>query len=239
MTIANAARALNLRSAARHPRARDLPPLILMTDEARLPDPVAALAGLPRGSAVILRHYGDGVSASARLRLARDLARTCRRRGLRLLVAASPRLAAAVGAAGVHLPEWMVAAGTLAARMRRPGWIVTAACHSEAALMRAARLGADAALLAPVFPTASHPHAPALGAVRFARIAHGSPIPVYALGGVDAAGARRLAGSAAAGDRRDRIRKIGPSPLTLQKVGFRCGLRTTARRGVPWIGTFV
>lgn len=199
MTIANAARALNLRAAARHPRARALPPLIMMTDDTRLPDPVAALAGLPRGSAVILRHYGDGLATPARLRLARTLAQACRHRGLRLLVAASPRLAAAVGAAGVHLPEWMAAASTLAARTRRPGWIVTAACHSEAALVRAARLGVDAALLAPVFPTASHPHAPVLGTVRFARIAHRSPIPVYALGGVNEAGARRLAGSGAAG----------------------------------------
>lgn len=199
MTIANAARALNLRAAARDRRARNLPPLILMTDEVRLPDPVAALDRLPRGSAVILRHYADGMDAPGRYRLARSLARACRRRGLRLIVAGSPRLAAAVGADGLHLPEWMVAAGSLAARARRPGWIVTAACHSEAALRRAARLGADAALLAPVLATASHPTTRPLGAVRFAQLVQTSPIPVYALGGIGAAGARRLRETGAAG----------------------------------------
>ncbi|MBE0530944.1 MAG: hypothetical protein IH626_08955, partial [Rhodospirillales bacterium] len=38
--------------------AHRLPLLILVTDEARLPDPAAAIRRLPPGAAVILRHYG-------------------------------------------------------------------------------------------------------------------------------------------------------------------------------------
>ena len=82
---------------------------------------------------------------------------------------------------------------------RRPDWIVTAAAHSRAALFRAARAGADAALLSPVFWTASHPLAPALGPLRFAAWCRSSPLPVYALGGISARTARRLRAGGGAG----------------------------------------
>ena len=36
-----------------------LPGTILLTDTARLPNPLRAAAALPRGSAIILRHYDD------------------------------------------------------------------------------------------------------------------------------------------------------------------------------------
>ncbi len=157
-----------------------------MTDERRLPDPVAAVEALPRGSAVILRHY----TAPGRHLLARRLAAVCAVRGIRLLIGGDAGLAQAVGAQGVHLPEYLARRG--ACPRRRPGWLVTAAAHSPAALCRAARAGADAALLSPVFPTASHPGVPPLGPWRFAAWCRRSPIPVYALGGVSAANARRL-----------------------------------------------
>lgn len=190
-TLADLARRLNLRGAA-----APLPALILMTDEARLPDPLAAAAALPRGSAVILRHYG----APGRAALARRLAVLCRRRGLRLLVAADARLAAAVGAAGLHLPEALARRGSGPWRgWRNRSWLITAAAHSPGALFAAARAGAHAVLLSPVFPTASHPGVPALGPLRFAAWCRMSPLPVYALGGVSAATARRLLGGGAIG----------------------------------------
>jgi len=179
-------------------RSRRLPPLILLTDDVRLPDPAAAVSRLRRGSAVILRHYNTPDRAA----LARTLARICRRRGLRLLIAGDWRLAAAVGADGVHLPEGLVRRGPgawNAGLPRRPGFLVTAAAHSPAALFRAVRAGADAALLSPVFPTASHPGAPTLGVLRFALWCRSAPLPVYALGGVDTRTAPRLAGSGLAG----------------------------------------
>ena len=54
----------------------------------------------------------------------------------------------------------------------------------------ARRAGADAAVLGPVFASASHPAAPSLGASRFAALVRASPLPVYALGGIDAAAAQ-------------------------------------------------
>lgn len=187
-TLAIVARRLNL-------RARDFPPLILVTDESRLADPVPAALRLPPGSAVILRHYGD----PARAALAGRLAALCRRRRLLFLVAGDAGLARRVRAVGVHVSE-RAARGPAHRRVRwRRGLMVTASAHSFAAVIRATRLGADAVLLGPVFATASHPGRAALGPLRFGIIARQSPVPVYGLGGMTAATAKRLIGLGAAG----------------------------------------
>ena len=170
-----------------------LPALVLMTDEARLADPLPAACALPVGSAVILRHYG----APERAALARSLAAIARRRGLVLLVGEDPALARRVGAHGVHLPER--AMGRAGAVRWQREWLITAAAHSAPALRAAAAAGADAALLSPVFATESHPGVRALGVHRFAALARQSSLPVYALGGIDRARARLLQGSGAVG----------------------------------------
>lgn len=193
-SLAELARRLQARR--RRAAERPLPGLVLMTDSRRLPDPLAAAARMPPGSAVILRHY----DAPDRKALAVRLKQVCRRRGIRLLIAGDARLAAVVGADGLHLPEYMVARRGPSWRLwRRPGWLVTAAAHGDRALFRAARAGADAALLSPVFATASHPGERTLGPLRFTGLAVRAPLPVYALGGLDAAGARRLGGAPLAG----------------------------------------
>ncbi len=179
---------------SRDARARGLPPLWFMTDGARVADPVATAAALPRGAGVILRDYG----APDRAALAHALARVCQRGALVFLVAGDARLAAQVGADGVHLPERLLAR-LPALRHARPRWLLTAAAHGPAALRRAARGGADAAFLSPVFPTRSHPGAPHLGAVRFAALARSAGVPVYALGGIDVETAARLRPAGAAG----------------------------------------
>ncbi len=188
MTLAKLARHLN--SAA----PPGLPPLILLSDPARFGDPRPAATRLPRGAALVLRHYG----LPGRESLARDLVAICRPRGVFLLVAADGALAARVGAAGLHLPEGLAMTATTW-RRRHPGWLVTAAAHSLPALHKAARAGAQAALLSPLFATASHPERRQLGVVRFAALARATPVPVYALGGIAAGNVRRLRGSGAVG----------------------------------------
>jgi thiamine-phosphate pyrophosphorylase len=163
-----------------------LPGVILLTDTERLPDPLPAAAALPPGSAVILRHYDD----PGRETLGRDLLALCRQRGLKLLVAGDWRLAWKLGAHGVHLPEWQLRRPP--PRRRTANWLITAAAHSPKALIQAARLGADAALLSPVFATASHPGASGIGLQQFARAVRRAPIPVYGLGGIHEGNAHRL-----------------------------------------------
>jgi len=170
-----------------------LPRLILLSDADRLPDPLTAANALPPGSAVILRHY----DVAGREELGRALMALCRTRKLSLLVAGDWRLAWKLEAHGVHLPEWQVRRPPLLPR--KPGWLITAAAHSEPALLRAARLGAHAALLSPVFATASHPGARTLGPGRFARLRRRTDLPVYGLGGINVGNAARLGPSGAIG----------------------------------------
>ena len=71
--------------------------------------------------------------------------------------------------------------------------MLTVAAHGRAGLARGRRLGADAVVLSPVFPTASHPGAAALGLLRWAALAaRGGARPVVALGGVGSRNAVRL-----------------------------------------------
>jgi thiamine-phosphate pyrophosphorylase len=187
MKLAEVAKRLNSANAP------GLPPLVMVTDAARQGDIPSAAARLPAGSAIILRDYElveRGVLAAA-------LARIARQHGLMLLIAGDPALALAVGAAGIHLPEARV--NEARGWRHRRNWLITAAAHSRAALQRAALAGADAALLSPVFATASHPGAPALGVTGFNLLAEAAPLPVYALGGISETNARRLLGGKAAG----------------------------------------
>lgn len=164
-------------------RHRGLPALWLFTDDVRLPDPRAAIARLPRGLAgVVFRHDND----PDRSRLGQQIARICRARNLPLVVAGDTRLAARLHA-GSHLRG-----GRWSGPRRLPGALVTSSAHGIADLRRAARAGADLAFLSPAFPTASHPGAPALGAVRWSAMANRAPLAVAALGGVDGRTVRRL-----------------------------------------------
>jgi len=189
MKLAELAKRLNSKNAA----GLGLPPLTLVTDAARLPDPASAAARLPAGSAVLLRDY----DLPSREALARELAGVCRRGGLRLLISGDAALAVKIDAAGLHLPEGHI---TEARRWRhRRHWLITAAAHSREALRRAAMAGCDAAFLSPVFATQSHPERRPLGAERFNLLAAHAPLPVYALGGIDEGNAARLLGGGAAG----------------------------------------
>jgi thiamine-phosphate pyrophosphorylase len=169
-----------------------LPPLVLMTDDDRLTDPLAAAQALPHGSLVVLRAR----EMQRRRKWADALAPIARRRGLVVLVADDPVLADR--ADGAHFPESK--AGAIAYwRARRPSWLITASAHSLAACVRAARFGADAVFLSPVFATASHVGRTALAPIRLRAIARQVPLPIYALGGIDAANAQRLSGAALSG----------------------------------------
>lgn len=143
---------------------------------------------LPRGAIVILR----ATTGAGRARLAAQLEDAVIARGLRLLVADDPALASDIGAAGLHLPEARLCEAAHW-RARRPNWIVTGAVHSLAALTRAQGLPLDALLLSPVFSTVSHRHGKPLTPLRAAAIAAASRHPVYALGGITARSAARLA----------------------------------------------
>lgn len=171
---------------------RSLPVLWLFTDAARLTDPLAAAAALPRGlCGVVLRDD----ARPGRAALAAALARICRVRRNALVVAGDARLARAVGA-GVHLRG-----GRRLRAMCGLRGLATSSAHGVAELRRAGRAGARVAFLSPAFATASHPGAAGLGLVRWAILARRAPtgLAVGALGGIDGASVRRLPGLRCAG----------------------------------------
>lgn len=229
-TLAKQAQRLNRRWRKRRRPKRCLPPLLLLSDPERLADPRPLLSHLPRGSGVLLRPprlpsdsaagpFQDLTSSSEALRaeraearmalykqtlaLAKDIVRACRSRGLIVLIAGDAALARRLHAHGLHLPEARI---PRAGRLRRPwpGFLISAACHHEAALFRAGRAGADLALLSPIFPTESHPGAPALGPLRLAALARilarrYPGLAILALGGISERRAAALSPIAIAG----------------------------------------
>ena len=184
------ARAVKARHGHRAP-----PPLWLFTDSLRLPDPLAAVARLPRGlCGVVLRDDARPDRAA----LAARLALLCRQRRLTLVLAGDPRLARRLGV-GQH---WRAGRPGGASGGQRP---TTASAHDPAELARALAAGARVVFVSPVLPSQSHPGAPALGPVRLGlliRRAHpGRAHPCHAtpagarlagLGGITGRSVRRL-----------------------------------------------
>jgi len=105
----------------------------------------------------------------------------CRAAGVRVLVNSRHPASYWSEADGVH-----VTARDLQQLEHRPAvqWCVASA-HDRADLERAAALGADAALLGNVFETRSHPGRQALGWQGFSDLIQATPLPVFALGGLD------------------------------------------------------
>ena len=119
------------------------------------------------------------MASDERAEFARAAVRLAHRYGVRALVNSDAALAQSVGADGVHLT-----AHNLMSLAERPTTLVAASCHDAEQLARAMQFELDFAVLGPVHPTASHPAATAMGWPRFAELARGASIPVYAIGGL-------------------------------------------------------
>lgn len=182
--LASVAARLNLEAGA-----PAIPALYFFTDPERVADPVSVAARLPRGAAIVYRHFG----ARERFRVARGLAGVCSRRGLVLLIAADPELAAQTGAAGVHWPQ------RLAPSQRGAAKLVTTSAHSIDGIVRAQSMGADACVLSPIFATRSKSARPPLGLFHASQITRAASIKVIALGGINAENAASLVGRSFAG----------------------------------------
>jgi 8-oxo-dGTP diphosphatase len=163
-------------------RALELPDLYAVSNVAELGvEPFLAMlqARLAAGLRLIQLREKDLARDELRELAMRVLA-LAHAQGAKVLLNGEVALARELGADGVQLT-----AAQLAELSARPdvAWC-GASCHSEAELRRAEALGCDFALLSPVLPTQSHPGAATLGWEGFAKLAAGSAIPVYALGGL-------------------------------------------------------
>jgi thiamine-phosphate pyrophosphorylase len=162
--------------AVKHRTRNPLPILWLFTDSERLPDPLPAIAQLPRGlCGVVFRH--DHVQDRAGL--AAQVARLCRARGVGLVIAGDANLAWRMKA-GLHLRD-----GRRPDFIRPPPALITSSVHNPAAYHRARRAGAQLCFISAAFATASHMGEKPLGPVRWAALSRRIPSAnAYALGGI-------------------------------------------------------
>ena len=102
-----------------------------------------------------------------------------------LLLATSVEIFNQSSANGLHLNSQ-----ALNQYSRRPvasNKLLSVSCHSQDDMKQAKQLGADILLLSPVKETSSHPGVPDIGWKKFSKMLTEIEIPVYALGGMQAA----------------------------------------------------
>jgi len=164
-----------------------LPSLVLVTDrraaEAQGRTLVSTVAtAVEAGARAVLLREKD-LPAPRRLGLAQELRHVMAGSGARLGIASDPNLAVCVDSDWVHLS---------ATDPFPPGQLLVGrSCHDLVEVCKAASEGCGYVTVSPVAPSASKPgYGPALGAERLAEICQAAaPLPVYALGGVNAANA--------------------------------------------------
>ena len=169
-------------------------PLVFMSDPERTPDILAVARSLPKGAAMIYRHFG----AVDRGAIAEELRHITFARDLQFLIGQDVELAAQIGADGVHLPERELMRG-VGLRERYPDWLITGAAHSGGAVRACAENRLDAAILSPVFASDSKSAGTPISVSAVADIAKSVDMPIIALGGISGVTALKLYGSGAAG----------------------------------------
>ena len=139
------------------------------------------------------------LAGGALFELVREIVDAVAGTATRVLVNGRPDVARAAGAHGVQLP----ADGLPVAAVRAafPELLVGASCHGAAEVLTAAREGASFAIVGPVFATPGK-EARALGAGALAGIVRATALPIFAIGGIDAATVAAVRAAGARGRRR-------------------------------------
>jgi len=152
-----------------------LPRVWMLTDERQGEALWSAVARLPHGAGVVVRHYS--LPLADRL----EMARRIHAEGRFVAFAGTEEEARRAGAQAVY------------GRGGRRGDLPRLySVHNRREIRAAERAGAALVLLSPVFPTRSHPGARTLGPHRFARLAASTRTPVIALGGMTSPRYHRL-----------------------------------------------
>ena len=175
-------------------------------------DAAAIIHRLPAGCAVIYRHFGDPKDAI-------DLREITRAQSRQFLIGNDPELAAQIGADGVHFSRDAALYGPRKWRAKYPDWIITMAGLKSGHYL-APLDSVDALFISSVFNSHSPSAGDAIGVEALRSRAARLPVPLYALGGVDAGTAGQLIGSGAAG-----IAAIEGLIMDVQKQGTDAGHR--------------
>lgn len=198
-TLTDIAQRLNRDYIQTHPQKKNLPAGIFITDEESIAQPEKVIATMPAGFAVIFRDYDH----PKRRELGEFLRPLCAGRGIIFLVAGDVGLAENLDADGLHLPEYMMKQADNIKAVHSH-WMMTTSCHSKDAILRAATLAIDGALVSPLFPTHSHPESLTGEMATFdlgelSHIISQTSLPIYGLGGINTQTACKLYGLGLAG----------------------------------------
>jgi thiamine-phosphate pyrophosphorylase len=164
-----------MRYSGRRMNGQALPLIWLLSDARNDAGLEAALRALPERSGFVFRHYH--LDPSERRRRFEELAAIARECGHVVVLSGEG--------------DWG-ADGHYGAPGCLRGGLRLATAHDGEEIEAAIEAKADGIFLSPVFPTASHPNGVTLGAMGFSVLAQRSPVPVIALGGMNAERAREL-----------------------------------------------
>lgn len=166
-----------------------------MTDPKRVPDLAVAMARLPKGCAVIYRHFGEPRREDT-AKLLRDVTRN---NGQQLLIGGGDvELAQDVGADGVHFKRDAALTGPRALRGKNADIIITMAGLKSGAY-EAPLICLDGLFISSIFPSQSPSAGQAIGTGKLTKICKDLGTPIFALGGINELTAPQLMGSGAAG----------------------------------------
>ena len=168
--------------------------LYAITDTALLADGVLVerVEQAIRGGATVIQYRDKQLSPAQRQRQAAALATVCGNYGVPLIVNDDVALAAAVGAAGVHLGEQDT--GLQAARRELgPDAIIGVSCYNRVDLARqAADCGADYVAFGRFFPSSTKPAAIQATPALLADARQAIDLPIVTIGGITPENGREL-----------------------------------------------
>lgn len=147
------------------------------------PDLLDACAAALEGGAAVLQYRDKTGGHERRLREAHALQALCARHGVPLIVNDDIGLAAAIGAAGVHLGEGDAPIGEARTRLGRDAIIGVSCYDSSERARQFAALGADYLAFGAFFPSPTKPGARA-AAPHLLRDAKALGVPLVAIGGI-------------------------------------------------------
>lgn len=183
-----------------------LSPLVLMTDPSVHTNIVDIARAMPKGAAIIYRHFG----AQNFEAIAAELRHVTFARGQQLLIGNDPELAINCGADGVHFTRDAALTAPMLWRERCPDWLISMAGIKETDGPDAMGDGdyidyggdlsvLDGLLVSSVFASESSSAGKPIGVKRLLSIAAVLGAPIYALGGVNERTAEALEGCGLSG----------------------------------------
>ena len=167
-------------------------------------NPVELVRRLPPGCAVIYRHFGNPKHAQ-------DLRDITAEQDRQFLIGNDPELAEEIDADGVHFSRDAKLIGPIYWRDKYPDWIITMAGLKTGAYL-APLNSLDALFVSSIFESQSPSAGTAIGIEALIHRTAGLPVPIFALGGIDAGTAPQLVGTGAAG-----LAAIGGLIMDVQK----------------------